>query len=66
MTAWILFCAQSAASILRNHISEQGSREDYWGDIVSEIRLDENRFTSDALQGLADFSHVEVFFYLHG
>jgi len=47
-------------------ISEQGSREDYWGDIVSEIRLDENRFTSDALQGLADFSHVEVFFYLHG
>jgi tRNA (Thr-GGU) A37 N-methylase len=48
------------------HCFEQSSREDYWGDVVSEIRLDETRFTSDALQGLTDFSHVEVLFYLHG
>jgi tRNA (adenine37-N6)-methyltransferase len=48
------------------HASEKASREDYWGDIVSEIRLDESNFTSEALDGLAEFSHVEVLFYLHG
>ncbi len=48
------------------HSSERSSREDFWGDIVSEIRLDESKFTSDALHGLAEFSHVEVLFYLHG
>jgi tRNA-Thr(GGU) m(6)t(6)A37 methyltransferase TsaA len=48
------------------HSSEYESRENYWGDIVSEIRLDESRFTSDALQGISEFSHVEVLFYLHG
>ncbi len=48
------------------HSAEHASREDFWGDIVSEIRLDENWFASDALEGLADFSHVEVLFYLHG
>jgi tRNA (adenine37-N6)-methyltransferase len=48
------------------HSSKQGSREDFWGDVVSEIRLDETSFTPDALHGLAEFSHVEVLFYLHG
>jgi tRNA (adenine37-N6)-methyltransferase len=48
------------------HISEQASREDYWGDVVSEIRLDEKGFTPDALDGLSEFSHVEVLFCLHG
>jgi tRNA (adenine37-N6)-methyltransferase len=48
------------------HSSEQGSRENYWGDVVSEIRLDESWFASDAMEGLAEFSHVEVLFYLHG
>ncbi|HXM63286.1 MAG TPA: SAM-dependent methyltransferase [Terriglobales bacterium] len=47
------------------HSSEHASREDFWGEIISEIRLDETKFTSDALEGLADFSHIEVFFYLH-
>lgn len=44
---------------------EQGPREDCWGGVISEIRLDESRFTSEALQGLAEFSHVEVLFYFH-
>jgi len=47
-------------------ISEKRFREDFWGDIVSEIRLDETSFTPDALHGLAEFSHVEVLFYFHG
>ncbi len=44
---------------------ENGPREDSWGDVVSEIRLDDRQFSSDALTGLADFSHVEVLFHLH-
>jgi tRNA-Thr(GGU) m(6)t(6)A37 methyltransferase TsaA len=48
------------------HSSEHGSRENYWGNIVSEICLDETKFTSEALEGLAEFSHVEVLFYLNG
>ena len=48
------------------HSPEQGPREDFWGDVVSEIQLDENRFTVEALDGLSEFSHIEVLFYLHG
>ncbi len=50
----------------RVHSSERDSREDYWGDVVSEIRLDDKMFAPDALEGLSEFSHVEVLFYLHG
>lgn len=46
--------------------AEKGPREDNWGAIVSEIHLDESRFASEALQGLSDFSHLEVLFYFHG
>ena len=48
------------------HSPEHGPREDFWGDVVSEIRLDAGKFTPDAFVGLAEFSHVEVLFYLHG
>jgi tRNA-Thr(GGU) m(6)t(6)A37 methyltransferase TsaA len=34
---------------------------DHWGDVVSDIEVDE-RFGEDCLTGLADFSHVEVVF----
>ncbi len=47
------------------HCSEDGPREDYWGGIVSEIRLDERRFTPESLLGLTEFSHVEVLFHFH-
>ena len=45
--------------------AEKGPREDYWGGIISEIRLDESRFGPESVQGLAEFSHVEVLFYFH-
>ncbi len=50
----------------RIHSSERDSRENYWGDVVSEIRLDDKLFSPDAVAGLSEFSHVEVLFYLHG
>jgi len=37
-------------------------RDENWGKVFSEIRLDERRFDSLALHGLQEFSHVEVFF----
>ena|SRR5215469_3743157 len=37
-------------------------RDENWGMVVSEIRLDQRRFDSVALHGLEEFSHVEVFF----
>jgi tRNA-Thr(GGU) m(6)t(6)A37 methyltransferase TsaA len=36
--------------------------DDNWGSDEAEIRLDESRFTSEALAGLADFSHIDVVF----
>jgi tRNA-Thr(GGU) m(6)t(6)A37 methyltransferase TsaA len=47
------------------HSSEASLREDDWGEVVSEIHLDANAFSPDALVGLAEFSHVEVLFHFH-
>jgi len=46
--------------------SEKDQREDYWGEVVSEIVLDRETFSPEALDGLSEFSHVEVLFHLHG
>ncbi|MER5639602.1 SAM-dependent methyltransferase [Kitasatospora sp. NPDC002227] len=34
-----------------------------WGEVAAVIRLDETRFTPDAISGLTDFSHLEVVFH---
>jgi tRNA (adenine37-N6)-methyltransferase len=45
-------------------ISEiKGQRDEHWGDIIAEIRLDPARFQHEALDGLHEFSHVEVLFH---
>ncbi len=36
--------------------------DDNWGNIVSEIRLDES-LPEESLDGLEDFSHAEIIFY---
>jgi tRNA-Thr(GGU) m(6)t(6)A37 methyltransferase TsaA len=38
--------------------------DDGWDAIVSSIELDAGRFSSDALEGLDSFSHVEVLFWM--
>ena len=40
--------------------------DDDWGPVESTIRLDDERFTAEALAGLEDFSHVEVIFLFDG
>jgi len=42
----------------------QDAEDDYWGAEEACISL-ASRFTADALQGLADFSHIEVLFLFH-
>jgi tRNA-Thr(GGU) m(6)t(6)A37 methyltransferase TsaA len=39
--------------------------DDEWGKMRSTILLDTRRFTSQALRGLEEFSHVEIIFYMH-
>jgi tRNA (adenine37-N6)-methyltransferase len=41
------------------------ARDDNWGAVTSTIEIDE-RFSPDALAGLADFSHLEVVYLFHG
>jgi tRNA-Thr(GGU) m(6)t(6)A37 methyltransferase TsaA len=40
--------------------------DDCWGGVISTIALDASRFSPDSTSGLADYSHVEVIFYLSG
>ncbi len=40
------------------------AEDDFWGGEESWIDLTE-QFDADALQGLADFSHVEVLYFFH-
>lgn len=39
--------------------------DDYWGGSRAIIRIDGERFTSDATKGLEDFSHLEIVFRFH-
>jgi tRNA (Thr-GGU) A37 N-methylase len=39
--------------------------DDDWGDIVSRITLDTQRFGPDSLRGLDEFSHIEAVYLLH-
>lgn len=40
----------------------ENQRDERWGNIISEIRLDGKRFEPAALDGLQEFSHVEILF----
>ena len=41
------------------------ARDDNWGREQAAIELDGEQYQTDALAGLADFSHVEVLFHFH-
>lgn len=52
----------TVAAIGRVRSSRTGREDDDWGHVDSVIRLDEARFSPDALVGLDEFSHIEVIF----
>ncbi|NRA65067.1 MAG: SAM-dependent methyltransferase [Pseudobacteriovorax sp.] len=43
----------------------QDLSDDYWGDVISRIILDDQIFPSDATLNLEQFSHLEIIYYLH-
>lgn len=42
--------------------SRKEPTDDFWGGIISEIIIDE-KYPENCLQGIEDFSHLEVIFY---
>jgi tRNA-Thr(GGU) m(6)t(6)A37 methyltransferase TsaA len=55
------FAIQSIGTV---DATRTAATDDFWGDKESCITLDEN-FHSEALAGLAEFSHVEILFVFH-
>lgn len=51
----------TAIGIVHNARTEV--EDDHWGNVVSEIELDSNGFSTEALKELDAFSHIEVVFY---
>jgi tRNA-Thr(GGU) m(6)t(6)A37 methyltransferase TsaA len=49
----------------RVHSPRTEAKDDFWGDVVSEIELDGTRFTPDSVLGLAEFSHIMVLYHFH-
>jgi tRNA (adenine37-N6)-methyltransferase len=39
--------------------------KDHWGGVRARVELDSTRFTSEAVAGLDEVSHIEVIFYFH-
>lgn len=49
------------SSIATVHNSRKEITDDHWGDVISEIKLNQE-IPEEALDGIEDFSHVEVIF----
>ena|SRR5665213_294406 len=46
------------------HNARTEVEDDNWGNVISIIELDSNRFSEEAVKGLDTFSHIEVVFYM--
>ena len=47
------------------HSLRTEAKDDFWGNVISVIELDDTRFARESVQGLTDFSHVTVVFHFH-
>lgn len=45
--------------------SRQIVEDDYWGGIISELVIDKSLVGEDGLEGIEEFSHLEIIFYFH-
>jgi tRNA (Thr-GGU) A37 N-methylase len=39
--------------------------DDFWGNVISTIKLDGSLVSPESIQGLTDSSHIMVVYYLH-
>jgi tRNA-Thr(GGU) m(6)t(6)A37 methyltransferase TsaA len=40
-------------------------QDDHWGDVISQLVIDAEQFTPESLQGIEEFSHLEVIYVMH-
>jgi len=52
-----------AIGVVRNEIKERPAGQDWWEELVSEIVIDSS--LAEALDGLEDFSHIIVLYWMH-
>ena len=52
-----------AIGIVRNEVKERPARRDWWAETVSEIVIDPS--LTEALDGLEEFSHIIVLYWMH-
>ena len=53
-----------AIGIVRNEIEQPPATPDWWAELVSEVVIDPG--LTEALDGLEDFSHIIVLYWMHG
>lgn len=64
MTDELPTMAVKAIGVVKNEVKERSRAErDWWADLVSQIVID-NRLT-EALDGLEEFSHIIVIYWMH-
>ncbi len=56
-----MFSVQPIAFV---HNERKEIKDDEWGEVRSYITLTE-MYTEESIQGIEDFSHIEVVFYFH-
>ncbi|MBX7147182.1 MAG: tRNA (N6-threonylcarbamoyladenosine(37)-N6)-methyltransferase TrmO [Alphaproteobacteria bacterium] len=47
------------------HSSRKNREDDHWDDVESIVELDAQVFSEESLQGLNNFSHLEIIFFMH-
>ena len=52
-----------AIGFVRNEIKEAPARRDWWEKLVSEVVIDDS--LTEALDGLEEFSHIIVLYWMH-
>lgn len=57
----MIFQISSIATVYNNR---KGINDDFWRNIISEIRLNDN-INEDAIRGLEEFSHIEIIYIFH-
>ncbi len=59
-TLWTMIDTFTVTAIGHVRSPRTEAIDDDWGDIESAIHLDGSRFTTEVLDGLSDFSHINV------
>lgn len=51
--------------IAKVYNERKNPEDDNWGNIISDIQLNDELFSTDALIGIDEFSHLEIIYFMH-